>query len=407
MTASITLSGVSKSFPALSLVDELAIATGNISALTDKTAGVLAVDNVTLSVREGDRLGVIGPNGAGKSSLLQLVSGVASPSSGQISVNGRIISILTLGSVLREELTGRENILLDAAIQDIPNDQLDLVIDHVIEFSELGSFIDHPVRTYSTGMKARLAFSMISQLEPEILILDETLAVGDAFFVRKAGQRIKEICDKGKIIILVSHSMDSIRRICNRCILMRDGRIEMDGTPEYVTAAYVQEIKEEDSRRLLSRFKQSVGSNSLVEGYFIAEQELYSGGSDVPTVRVELGACLRILIRATLPESFDRRENLCRVSITRIDDLVMWEEEFIAVDYFDPEENGCLEITFEEFRLSPNVYRLDTELLDASRTEGNCAANFSTVFEVYRTSDNHIGGRAMFDWPVVMEVNSG
>ena len=105
MTASITLSGVSKSFPALSLVDELAIATGNISALTDKTAGVLAVDNVTLSVREGDRLGVIGPNGAGKSSLLQLVSGVASPSSGQISVNGRIISILTLGSVLREELT--------------------------------------------------------------------------------------------------------------------------------------------------------------------------------------------------------------------------------------------------------------------------------------------------------------
>ena len=127
----------------------------------------------------------------------------------------------------------------------------------------------------------------------------------------------------------------------------------------------------------------------------------------MPTVRVELGACLRILIRATLPESFDRRENLCRVSITRIDDLVMWEEEFIAVDYFDPEENGCLEITFEEFRLSPNVYRLDTELLDASRTEGNCAANFSTVFEVYRTSDNHIGGRAMFDWPVVMEVNSG
>ena len=197
-----------------------------------------AVAGLTLSMEAGERVGIIGPNGAGKSTLLHMIAGIGTPSSGSVIVDGKVTSILTLGIGVREEMTGRENIYLDGELQGKTRHQVDEVIDAIVDFAELGEFIDRPVRTYSTGMKSRLSFAMISHVNPEILLIDEALSAGDAAFSVKATAKIREICARGKIVLLVSHSLGAIRDMCNRCIWMEEGAIIMDGSPGEVTRAY-------------------------------------------------------------------------------------------------------------------------------------------------------------------------
>jgi lipopolysaccharide transport system ATP-binding protein len=191
---------------------------------------IRAVDGVSLELREGDRLGIIGHNGAGKSTLLHLIAGLNGPTSGRVVVEGRVHGIMTLGTVLRDEVTGRDNIYLDGAVQNRTRAEIDRILDAVIDFSELGPFIDRPVRTYSTGMKARLAFSMIAFIEPEILIIDEVLAVGDVHFSARAIARVRELSASGRIVILVSHGLSSIVEMCNRVPMARR-RARGDGRP--------------------------------------------------------------------------------------------------------------------------------------------------------------------------------
>ena len=181
---------------------------------------------------EGERIGVIGRNGAGKTTLLQLIAGIGVPTGGVLEINGHVTAIFTLGLGLREDLSGRENIFIDGELQGRSHAETAAVMAATIAFAELGEFIDRPVRTYSTGMKARLAFSMLVHIEPEILIIDEALSVGDAQFARKATAKMRELTQRGKILIVVSHSMGAIRDMCNRCLWIDGGVIRMDGTPE-------------------------------------------------------------------------------------------------------------------------------------------------------------------------------
>src|SRR6185503_15052818 len=153
---------------------------------------------------------------------------------------------MTLGTVLREEATGRENIYIDAEVQGKTRTEVAPLVDRIIDFSELGTFIDLPVRTFSSGMKARLAFSMLAFIEPEILIIDEVLSVGDAGFSRKAGARMQELARAGRIVLVVSHGMRSIVDMCSRCLWLDGGRIVMDGDPRAVTAAYEQSVRAAD-----------------------------------------------------------------------------------------------------------------------------------------------------------------
>ena len=233
-----------------------------------------AVDGVSLEIANGERVGIIGRNGAGKSTLLHLIAGITTPSSGSIDVTGKVTAVMTLGIGLREEATGRENIYLDGEVQGVARSHIDAALDDVISFSDLGKFIDYPVRTYSTGMKARLAFSMITHLEPEILIIDEALSAGDAAFSAKATRRIKELCKRGKIVIVVSHGMGTINDICNRCLWMDAGRIEMDGKPVDVTQAYIEAVREADEKALLEKFGRDTGCRSLLTGWTLCAPEI-------------------------------------------------------------------------------------------------------------------------------------
>ena len=204
-----------------------------------KNETFMALDGIDLTVYKGERLGIIGHNGAGKSTLLKLLSRVTGPTEGEIKLDGRISSMLEVGTGFNGELTGRENVYLNGAILGMTKKEVDSKIEDIIEFSEVRQFIDTPVKRYSSGMYVKLAFSVAAHLDSEILIMDEVLAVGDVMFQKKCLDKMNQVArDEGKTILYVSHNMDTIRELCNRCIVMEHGKVVFNGEVEDAIGIY-------------------------------------------------------------------------------------------------------------------------------------------------------------------------
>ena len=200
----------------------------------------LALNDVSLSVNQGERVGIIGHNGAGKSTLLKLISRITAPSTGSIEMNGRVASMLEVGTGFHPELTGRENIFLNGAILGMTKAEIDSKMEDIIEFSEVRQFIDTPVKRYSSGMYVKLAFSVAAHLDSEIMIMDEVLAVGDMAFQKKCLEKMSRVSkDQGRTILYVSHNMNTIRALCERCIVLDHGTIVFDGNVEEAIAIYL------------------------------------------------------------------------------------------------------------------------------------------------------------------------
>ena len=197
-----------------------------------------ALHDISFRVGRGETVGIVGKNGAGKSTLLHLIVGTHAPTAGSIEINGRVTALLELGSGFNPQFTGRENVYLNAAILGLSRDEIDRRFDEIAAFADIGEFIDQPVSTYSSGMYLRLAFSVQVCLDPDILVVDEALAVGDAYFVHRCFHRIRAMKEKGKTILFVSHDTGSVVNLCDRAIWIKDGRVALDGDPAYVTAAY-------------------------------------------------------------------------------------------------------------------------------------------------------------------------
>lgn len=207
-----------------------------------------ALQSTSFSITRGETVGIIGRNGSGKSTLLQMICGTVSPSTGTVTTNGRVAALLELGAGFNTEFTGRENVFLNAAILGFSQDSIKERMTEVLEFSELGDFLDQPVKTYSSGMYARLAFSIAIHVDPEILIVDEALAVGDSRFVAKCMRRIKEIQKRGATILFVSHDVGSVRTLCDRAIWLDKGRLVEDGDVFPITGKYMAFMfKDEES----------------------------------------------------------------------------------------------------------------------------------------------------------------
>lgn len=198
-----------------------------------------ALDHVSFSVKKGETLGLIGRNGAGKSTLLKVISGIIKPTEGSVISHGNIVPMLELGSGFDFDLTGRENIFLNGAILGYSEEYLKQKYEEILAFSELGQFIEVPIRNYSSGMLARLAFSIAAMVKPEILIVDEILSVGDAEFQEKSRARMKEMMGGGSTVLFVSHSLKQIQEMCGRVIWMDKGHIRMEGKTEEVCESYV------------------------------------------------------------------------------------------------------------------------------------------------------------------------
>ena len=197
-----------------------------------------ALDHVSFSVEKGETLGLIGHNGAGKSTMLKVISGILKPTEGSVKVYGNVVPMLELGSGFDFDLTGRENVFLNGALLGYSEEFLKSKVDEIIAFSELGQFIEVPIRNYSSGMLARLAFSVASVVEPEILIVDEILSVGDSNFQAKSRARMLELMGGGTTVLFVSHSLDQIREMCNRVVWLEHGGIRIIGNTNEVCEAY-------------------------------------------------------------------------------------------------------------------------------------------------------------------------
>lgn len=197
-----------------------------------------ALRDINFEIQQGERVGIIGRNGAGKSTLLKLMSRVVEPTSGRISINGRIASLLEVGTGFHPELTGRENIFLNGAVLGMRHQEIRRKFDEIVAFAEVEKFLDTQVKYYSSGMYMRLAFSVAAHLDPEILVVDEVLAVGDAQFQKKCLGKMKEVGDEGRTVIFVSHSMPTVTSLCSRCILIDKGQVVMSGVPSEVIIHY-------------------------------------------------------------------------------------------------------------------------------------------------------------------------
>ncbi|MFA6064101.1 MAG: ABC transporter ATP-binding protein [Gallionella sp.] len=217
----------------------------------------IALHPLDLNISQGQVVGIVGANGAGKSTLLKLVAGMLMPSSGTLEVQGRVAALLELGTGFHPDMSGRDNIYLGASVMGIPKAQVDSLYGEIVAFAGLEDFIEQPVRTYSSGMAIRLAFSVATAVDPDILILDETLSVGDGFFAKKSFDRIIRYKEAGKTILFCSHSMYQIEAICNRVIWLNHGRVAMDGDPARVVSSY------EDFLKKLERPEDTVGAGTV------------------------------------------------------------------------------------------------------------------------------------------------
>ncbi len=200
-----------------------------------------ALEDITLSVDAGETLGIIGQNGSGKSTLLKLIAGVTVPTTGRVTVRGRVASLLELGAGFHPVLTGRENVYLNAGLLGMRHAQVDEVFDQIADFAGIGDYIDHPVDTYSSGMYVRLAFSVAIEMNPDILLVDEVLAVGDMAFQMKCLDRIRAFQRQGKTILLVSHALETVEEFCSDVLLIHEGRLIMQGDPTEVISTYLRQ----------------------------------------------------------------------------------------------------------------------------------------------------------------------
>lgn len=206
---------------------------------------VRAIKHMDLTVHDGERLAIIGHNGAGKSTFLRMVSGIYHPTSGNMVVEGRISGMFEFATGFEMEQNGWDNIYLRGLMLGETPNEIKAKMMEIAEFSELGDFLNMPVKYYSSGMLVRLAFSVSTAIDPDILLLDEALAAGDAAFIQKAQERMKGLMQKSKILVLVTHGMQAAVELCNRCIWLDRGEIVMDGDPKEVTAAYEREMRTE------------------------------------------------------------------------------------------------------------------------------------------------------------------
>ena len=211
---------------------------------------IWAVKDVSFSVQQGEVLGIIGRNGAGKSTLLKLLTQITTPTTGQAVIRGRVGSLLEVGTGFHPELTGRENIYLNGAILGMGRREITKKLPEIVDFAGVATFLDTPVKRYSSGMYVRLAFSVAAHLEPEILLVDEVLSVGDAEFQRRSLGRMEEFSRSGRTVVFVSHQMPSVARLCDRAILLDGGQVVRDGQSDEVVAHYLQSVSGTPSRRV-------------------------------------------------------------------------------------------------------------------------------------------------------------
>lgn len=261
------------------------------------------LQDISFSVNPGEALGIIGINGAGKSTLLKLISGTTQPTTGTVHITGRVSAMLELGMGFHPDFTGRQNAFMAAQLLGVSSEEIAQLMPEIETFAEIGDYLDQPVRVYSSGMQMRLAFSVATAIRPDVLIVDEALSVGDAYFQHKSFDRIREFREQGTTLLIVSHDKASIRSICDRAILLNSGRLAMEGKPEDVMDYYNAMLADKDNQNI----KQTPLANGKLQtvsgsGEVLLDMVDLLNANDEPVDVINIGDMLNIRVRYTPKE---------------------------------------------------------------------------------------------------------
>ena len=323
-----------------------------------KVNRIQVLKNISLDIKKGETVALIGTNGSGKSTLLKLMTKIYYPNEGTVETNGKLTSLLELGAGFHSDFTGRENIYFNASIFGLTKQEIDARIQDIIDFSELGDFIDEPIRTYSSGMYMRLAFSIAINVDAEILLIDEILAVGDQHFQEKCFDKLRELKDSDKTIVIVSHSLDVVKDLCTRAIWIYKGEFRLDGDPLYVIDEYLKQVAEDhrkEKKKLVAEGKTTYKGTVFLD----RPRDFAHVGRDNPIVNVrgwklcdDDHADFSVYCgnKKVDVSSFGPREDVMEIYHEQYGGLVDEDEvgfstQFNAYDYVDEcDENGSVKV---------------------------------------------------------------
>jgi ABC-type polysaccharide/polyol phosphate transport system ATPase subunit len=323
-----------------------------------------ALRDVDLDIEQGIALGIVGSNGAGKSTFLKILTGTSTATRGAFHVNGRVSSLLELGAGFHMDFTGRDNIYLNASVLGWSREEVEARYDDVVAFSELGDFIDRPVRIYSTGMVMRLGFSVAITMNPDVLIIDEVLAVGDQHFQKKCIERIHRFKEDGKTILFCSHSLYHVRQICDRAIWIKNGRVEMDGHPIDVTNEY-SNYERKLLRNYLAERKSEAPSDKKLFPH-ITKVELSRAGESTPVRNVKTGDDVDVRIWYEVPDS--SVDFNIAVGITRADDIQCFGSSARHEGMRDFRKSGFAIFRIRKLRLLAGEFTVSAFITDENTT---------------------------------------
>ena len=331
--------------------DAFTVTRGRISS------SVFALNDVSFDVEQGSGLGIIGSNGAGKTTLLKLISRVTWPTTGRVRVAGRVVSLIELGAGFHPELTGRENVYLGAGLFGLTKRDIDTRFDQIVQFAEVERLIDTPMKRYSSGLYARLGFSVAIHSQPDIVLVDEVLAVGDAAFRRRALESLKQLIADGKTVLFISHDMWNVRRLCDRIVWMDDGRVRADGRTADVVDRYLEEVDVRALANQANPLQTQRGGTGEVR--YSDVSILDCNQQPANTVRAGSG----VVVRAQYQAATAARSAIFQVSIIDVDTGVVVATA-TSPQPFDVERTGAIDCIFESLPLRPRHYVVRLSITD-------------------------------------------
>lgn len=340
-----------------------------------------ALSDIDFKVEEGERLGIIGHNGAGKSTLLKILSQIIAPNRGSMKVNGRLRALIEIGAGFHGDLTGRENIYLNGAILGMTRKQIDASFDSIVDFSGIEPFLDMPIKRYSSGMSARLGFAVAAHLDPEILIVDEVLSVGDTQFQKKCLGKMSEVANAGRTVLFVSHNMAAVRQLCSRAILLDHGKMAGDGTADEIVTQYLQGVKAQEGISIADRTNRRGTGQARILNFGVGTNPEELGEKTF----CDYGGPLYIQIKYRVDE--DQTEPVIMLGISDpLEDTVVQFSTKVANQGFDPKSGeGTVQFFIPNLYLVPGTYSLYATI---SNKKGRIFDDLRNLAEIYVYCEN-------------------
>jgi lipopolysaccharide transport system ATP-binding protein len=357
-----------------------------------------ALQGVDFKIEKGEVVGIIGPNGAGKSTALKLLSGIFEPNQGQVKISGRLSALIEVTAGFHPELTGRENVYLNGTILGMTKKEIDTKFGQIVEFSGIGEFIDTPVKRYSSGMYSRLGFSVASHMDPDILLVDEVLSVGDIAFQAKCTQKMRELLESDITIVLVSHNLPLIQSLCNRVILLQKGKINKEGSPNAIIPYYqniVYQHQEEEVKKKIASddYKVKINQESLVN---INRIFLKDEGENIKE-KFKPGESILITVEFEAKEKIE--QPIFSIDIIRPDEVLCCSANTMDAGYKTNiiDGKGSIDIKFDKMNLAPGIYIIKMSIWDKEMMHP-----YATVRnDIFRVESNRVMSNNAIFLPVM------